>query len=66
MSRKFILASDERYQVPGTIVVDIEYLLDQNQRFQATDVARVNALGVGECVNLGNDRAASALSRKQC
>ncbi|MFM0008259.1 hypothetical protein PQR57_46075 [Paraburkholderia dipogonis] len=57
MSRKFILSSDERYQVPGTVVVDIEHFIDPDQRFVATDVARVNALGVGERIDLGDGRA---------
>ena len=57
MSRKFILSSDARYYVPGTVVVDIEHFLDPDQRFSSIDVARVNALGVGERADLGNGRA---------
>lgn len=57
MARKFILSSDDRYQVPGTVVVDIEHFLCPEQRFPTTDVRRINELGVGERVDLGNGRA---------
>jgi len=57
MSRKFILSSGDRYQVPGTGVVDIEHFFDSEQHFPITDVRRVNGLVVGERVDLGNGRS---------
>jgi hypothetical protein len=50
------IVRSQRYQVRGTVVIDMKHFLDPEQRFASADVARINVLNVGDRVNLGTGR----------
>jgi hypothetical protein len=56
VAKRFAVSFDRRYWKPGTFVYPMQVFLDPDHGFSLQQVSQIQALGVGETVDLGDGR----------